>query len=84
MTRKRGDRPTMDQPAVYQIKVPGEIDFGRTEWVASLAVTVELEDNLNPLTVLTGQLDQAALHGLLRGLYALGVPLISVVWRSES
>ena len=33
-----------------------------------------------PVTTLTSALDQAALHGLLRRLYSLGLPLISVVW----
>jgi hypothetical protein len=31
-----------------------------------------------PVTTLTGAVDQAALHGLLRRLYSLGLPLISV------
>ena len=38
----------------------------------------EGEGNSHPVTTLTGALDQAALHGLLRRLYALGLPLISV------
>jgi hypothetical protein len=33
-----------------------------------------------PVTTLTGALDQAALQGLLRRLYSLGLPLISVNW----
>jgi len=33
-----------------------------------------------PVTTLTGELDQAALHGLLRRLYSIGLPPISVLW----
>ncbi|MFN2274224.1 MAG: hypothetical protein ACK2TX_05195 [Anaerolineales bacterium] len=32
------------------------------------------------MTRLTGDFDQAALHGLLRWLYSLGLPLISVLY----
>lgn len=35
---------------------------------------------VRPITILTGDLDQAALHGLLRCLYSIGLPLISVLW----
>jgi hypothetical protein len=31
------------------------------------------------ITTLTGSVDQAALQGMLRRLYALGLPLISVI-----
>ena len=44
-----------------------------------MAVRVESKGNGPPVTILTGILDQAALQGLLRRLYALGLPLISVV-----
>ena len=40
---------------------------------------VERDDDGLPITILTGMLDQAALLGLLRQLYSLGLPLISVV-----
>ena len=33
-----------------------------------------------PVSTLTGKVDQAALHGLLRRLYSLGLPLISVIY----
>ena len=46
------------------------------EWFADLAIT--LEDNGD--TLITGPVvDQAALHGLLRKVRDLGMPLISVV-----
>jgi hypothetical protein len=70
---------SVDRPATYQIKVPGVIDVDRTEWVSGMAVTVEGEDQGNPITTLTGEVDQAALHGLLRRLYSMGLPVISVI-----
>ncbi len=42
-------------------------------------ITVESAGDGSPITTLTGTVDQAALHGLLRRLYALGLPLISVI-----
>ena len=69
---------TLDRPATYQIKVPGQLDDSWSEWVDGMTVTVECEEDGPPVTILTGSLDQAALQGLLRRLYSLGLPLISV------
>jgi len=62
----------------YQIKVPGELDESWSDWIGGMAITVEGEETDQPVTTLTGALDQAALQGLLRRLYSLGLPLISV------
>jgi hypothetical protein len=43
-----------------------------------MTLTVESEGDGPPVTTLTGIVDQAALHSLLRRLYSLGLPLISV------
>jgi hypothetical protein len=43
-----------------------------------MTITVEGEEKGPPVTTLTGIVDQAALQGLLRQLYALGLPLLSV------
>ena len=70
---------TLDQPAGYQIKVPGHLDESWSEWAGGMTITVESEDDGPPVTTLTGGVaDQAALQGLLRRLYSLGLPLISV------
>lgn len=71
---------TLDRPVTYQIKVPGQLDQSWTEWDGKMAVSFECEDDGPPITTLSGTFDQAALHGLLRRLYALGLPLISVRW----
>ena len=72
------DEPTLDRPATYQIQVPGELDESWSDWVGSLTIAVESEGDGPPVTTLTGTVDQAALHGVLRRLYSLGLPLISV------
>ena len=66
-------------PANYQIKVPGLLDECWTEWDGKMAVSVACSDDGATVTTLTGAVDQAALHGLLRRRYSLGLPLISVV-----
>jgi len=64
------------QPMIYQIKVQGHLGRQWTDWFEGL--TINLEDNGN--TLLTGPvIDQAALHGLLKKVRDLGMPLISVV-----
>lgn len=70
---------TLDQPATYQIKVPGELDESWADWTGDLTIIVESENEGSPVTTLTGTFDQAALQGLLRRLYSLGLPLLSVV-----
>jgi len=69
---------TLDRPATYQIKVPGHLDESWLDWVGGMTVTVESEGDNPPVTTLIGKVDQAALQGLLRRLYSLGLPLISV------
>jgi len=72
-------RLTLDRPATYQIKVPGHIGESWSDWAGGMTITVESEGDGPPITILTGTLDQAALQGLLRRLYSLGLPLISVI-----
>jgi hypothetical protein len=79
MTKKAKHKLTLDRPATYQIKVPGEISESWSDWVGGMTITVEGEGDDPPVTTLTGTLDQAALQGLLRRLYSLGLPLISVI-----
>ena len=73
-------RPTLDRPAVYEIKVPGELDESWADWFGKMSITVESEGDGPPVTTLISVLDQAALHSLLRRLYSLGLPLISATF----
>jgi hypothetical protein len=76
---------TLDQPAIYEIKVPGHFDESWSDWVGGMTITVEHESHDAPVTTLTGTVaDQAALQGLLRRLYSLGLPLIAVNWIKPS
>ena len=70
---------TLDRPATYQIKVPGHLDERWSDWAADISVTYEWDVDDIPITTLTGKVDQAALQGLLRRLYSMGLPLISVI-----
>ncbi len=64
------------QPTVYQIRLKGHLGSQWTDWFGGLTVT--LEDNGE--TLLTGPvIDQAALHGLIKKVRDLGMPLVSVV-----
>ena len=68
------------QPMAYQIRIKGHLGREWTDWFGGLAIT--LEDNGD--TLLTGLIvDQAALHGLLRKVRDLGMPLVSVSSRSQ-
>jgi hypothetical protein len=76
MSNKFDAKPGLDQPMDYQIRVKGHLGSQWTDWFGGLTVT--LEDNGD--TLLTGPVvDQAALHGLLRKVRDLGMPLVSVV-----
>src|SRR5215813_6285852 len=64
------------QPMVYQIRVKGHLGREWTDWFEGLTVTT-LD---NGETLLTGPVaDQAALHGLLKKVRDVGIPLISVL-----
>ena len=63
------------QPLVYQIRIKGHLGRQWTDWFGGLTIT--LEDNGEML--LTGPVvDQAALHGVLRKVRDLSMPLLSV------
>lgn len=71
----------LDRPATYQIRVQGHLDDRWSDWFEGMTVAVERQGEGPPVTVLSGTVaDQAALHGMLRALYALGMPVCSVVW----
>ena len=66
---------TNDEFGIYEIRLKGHLDDRWSDWFGGLTIT--LEDNGN--TLLTGPVvDQAALHGLLKRVRDLGMPLLSV------
>ena len=63
------------EPGRYQIRIKGHLDDRWADWFEGLTLT--REDNGE--TLLTGPVvDQSALHGLLKKVRDLGMPLISV------
>jgi hypothetical protein len=59
---------------IYQIRIAGHLDGQWTDWFGGLTITLEGGD-----TLLTGGVvDQTALHGVLRKVRDLGLPLIAV------
>ena len=64
------------QPIVYQIRIKGHLGPQWTDWFDGLTITLEEDGD----TLLTGPvIDQAALHGLLKRVRDLGMPLVSIV-----
>jgi hypothetical protein len=65
----------LDKSAVYHIRIKGHLG---SEWTARFEdMTITLQEDGE--TLLAGAVaDQAALHGLLRKIRDLGLPLISV------
>jgi hypothetical protein len=81
MMKKVNQKLTLDRRATYQIKVPGHLDESWSDWAGGMTITLESGYDGPPTTTLTGVVaDQAALQSLLRRLYSLGLPLISVNW----
>jgi hypothetical protein len=75
MSNEFDPKTDSSQAMVYQIRLKGHLGREWTDWFGGLTIT--LEDNGD--TLLAGPVaDQAALHGLLRKVRDLGMPLISV------
>lgn len=75
MTNKHRAKPNEDQLMIYQIRIRGHLSRPRLAWFEGLTITLEEDGH----TLLTGPVvDQAALHGLLKKVRDLGIPLLSV------
>ncbi len=76
MSNKLNSEIDPSQEMVYQIRIKGHLGREWADWFEGQAIT--LDDNGD--TLLTGPVvDQAALHGLLRKVRDVGMPLLSVV-----
>ena len=76
MSTTKTDSEAHQEPRCYEIRLKGHLDDRWAAWFGGL--TLAREDNGE--TCLTGLvIDQAALHGLLRKVRDLGMPLVSVI-----
>ncbi len=72
------DASTQEQyePGFYEVRIKGHLDSRWADWFEGMTITLEEKGE----TLLRGLVtDQAALHGLLRKVRDLGMPLISVI-----
>jgi hypothetical protein len=75
MSHKYNPATDPGQPKVYQIRIKGHLSPEWTDWFEGMTITLEPDGE----TLLTGPVvDQTALHGLLRKVRDLGMPLLSV------
>ena len=62
----------------YQIKIAGRLTENWSDWIDQVDIHIDTDPAGLATTTLAGTIDQAGLIGLLRQLYSLGYPLISV------
>jgi hypothetical protein len=75
MSNERNHNTNPDQPLIYQIRLKGQLDRKWIDWFGDVSITLEESGD----TLLTCPVvDQAALHGLLKKVRDLGMPLLSV------
>ncbi len=76
MSNEFKPKPASNQIVIYQIRLKGHLGREWADWFEGLTITLEEDGS----TLLTGPLvDQSALHGLLKKVRDLGLPLVSVV-----
>lgn len=75
MSNPREHNRDAAQPIAYQIRLQGHLSSQWAEWFEGLTITLEEDGN----TLLAGPvIDQAALHGILKKVRDLGMPLLAV------
>lgn len=79
MTEKSQPKLTLDRLVKYQIEVPGQLDDRWSDWAGDASISIRMDSAGYPVSTLTITFDQAALQGLLRRLYSMGLPIISVI-----
>ena len=79
MSIKHNRKTNTNQPIFYQIRIKGHLGDHWSDWFEGMKIPLEEAGN----TLLTGPVvDDAALHGLLKKVRDLGMPVISVnrIW----
>jgi hypothetical protein len=80
MTRKKDKKVlTMQGPAIYQIRMKGQLDARLSDRMGGMQITEVGGTENGPETIMVGRIvDQAALAGILNSLYELHLPVLSV------
>jgi hypothetical protein len=69
---------TMHKPAIYRIRIRGNLDASLSDQISGMQITEISGENGKPETILVGRLvDQSALSGVLNSLYELHLPVLS-------
>jgi hypothetical protein len=69
----------IDQPATYCIRVVGYLDENWSSRLGGLKIDATSQEGKKAVTTLSGSIiDQAALFGVLKALYDMRLPLLSV------
>jgi hypothetical protein len=75
MADEQSQNPDVSQQQVYQIRIKGHLGQPWMTWFEGLTIMLEEDGN----TLLSGPIvDQPALHGILKKIRDLGMPLLSV------
>lgn len=70
---------TVEKPATYCIRVIGYLDENWSDRLGGMKIDSASQPGKKAVTTLSGPLiDQAALYGVLKALYDLRMPLLSV------
>jgi hypothetical protein len=70
--------------ATYHIEVAGRLDESWSDHFAGMCIRTRKNKDRATVTTLVGELrDQAALIGLLKSLYGLHLPILSVIHQEE-
>jgi hypothetical protein len=75
MSNGQKSEDDLDQPKLFQIRIQGHLSQQWQDWFEGLTLTLEEDGN----TLLSGPIvDQSALHGILKKIRDLGIPLLSI------
>jgi hypothetical protein len=73
------DKFNMETPALYRIRIQGSIDPTWTDLLGGMRIETDSSKGKETVTTLVGRLvDQAALSGVLKTLYDMRIPMLSV------
>ena len=75
MSHELNPAADFDEPLAYQIRLKGHLGSEWAEWFGGLSITLDADGTTR---LVSPPIDQAALHGVLKRIRDLGLPLVSV------